>query len=313
MINLKNDLKNKTIRSVELIKHGSVANLNEQVNSLINQQIASWPLAEKNYGALSGVLIKEFDFGNFKIIAQCNPERIRSSAAKTDAKTIESRPCFLCLKNLPSEQKGLIFKEKYIILVNPFPIFEKHLTISNFEHTPQLILKFFPDMLEITQELSDFIVFYNGPQCGASAPDHFHFQAVGKGVLPVEKDIGFSGKNGIRIIPSEKYLRKLIVIESGNREWIISEFVKIYNSNIISEEEPMMNVLCSFENNRWRIIIFPRSKQRSSHFFHSGEKQIVVGPAAVEMSGILVLPRPADFEKITKSEIIEIYSEVTLQ
>lgn len=312
----------KIISPGELLKFGPVINLNEQAKLLVLQQIATWETAAKNYEALNRVQTKAFNFDNFRIDAQFNPERIRSSAAKTDAKSIADRPCFLCSENFPPEQKGILFQNNYLVLTNPYPIFPVHLTISKLEHIPQLILNHFSGLLELSQNLTGFTVFYNGPQCGASAPDHFHFQAVIKNSLPIEDEINtledqFSEtliqNEKTKIFAVENYLRRFIAIVSEDKYEIKEKFESIYD-NLDSEngEEPMLNILCSFQNDKWTVVIFPREKQRPSHFYRTGEKQIIVSPAAVEMGGVLVLPGEEDFGKITKKEIGEIYREVTI-
>lgn len=315
-------LKQKTISIEKLAHYGSVNNLNEQAVLLVNQQRSVWVLADKNFDALTRIQWNNYDFGHFNIITQFNPERIRSSAAKTDAKTITERPCFLCLKNLPDEQKGMIFQDNYLILTNPFPIFQKHLTISRLEHTPQLIENYMGDLLDLSAALFHFTVFYNGPKCGASAPDHFHFQAGIKGLLPIEKEFENLEKEHsellfqneeTKIIAVTDYLRKFISIVSEDKNEIISHFNFIYNLLKTGEyEEPMMNILCNFEKGEWRVIIFPREKQRPSHFFKTDNHQIITSPAAVELGGVLVLPKEENFNKITKKEIAEIYTEVTI-
>ncbi len=156
---------------------------------LIADQLGNWELAKNNYNGLKKIILREIVFDNdFRIKIQFNPERIRSSAAKVDAISIQERPCFLCMKNLPPEQRWVDFKGKFNILVNPFPIFTKHLTIASKEHTNQRIDGYFDYLLQISESLSDYVVFYNGAQCGASAPDHFHFQAGIKGFLPIEDE-----------------------------------------------------------------------------------------------------------------------------
>ena len=312
----------KNILLTELAYFGSVNNLNEQAKSLVLQQKATWEIAEKNYAALNHVQTGTFDFGHFKIVTQFNPERIRSSAAKTDAKSISERPCFLCFDNLPPVQKGILFQNKYLILTNPYPIFPVHLTISKTTHTPQEILPHFSDLLALSRSLIDFTVFYNGPQCGASAPDHFHFQAVIKNSLPIENEFNvleekFSEtlfqNERLKIIAVENYLRRFIALVSDDKNEIREKFETICKSfETTNSDEPMMNILCSFQDEKWRVIIFPREKQRPSHFFRNDEKQIVVSPAAVEMGGVMVLPGENDFSKITKREIEEIYEEVTI-
>lgn len=315
-------LENKIIAPDELVKFGNVKNINEQAFSLVIQQRSVWEVANTNYKALNGIQTKTFDFGHFKILAQFNAGRIRSSAAKTDAKSIADRPCFLCVENLPEVQKGIVFQDKYLILVNPFPIFPKHFTIPSFNHTPQQIKNHFADMLDLSAVLTGFTVFYNGPKCGASAPDHFHFQAGEKGLLPVEQEFLNLEENysevliqteKIKVIAVENYLRQFVAFISADKNEVERIFEKVYSMLETGQnEEPMLNVLCNFENGTWRVILFPRQKQRSSHFFRTDEKQIIVSPAAVELGGLLVLPREEDFNKITENDIAEIFGEVTM-
>jgi ATP adenylyltransferase/5',5'''-P-1,P-4-tetraphosphate phosphorylase II len=315
-------LNQKVISTEELSKFGPGSNLNEQVIALVKQQQQTWQLARKNYNMLSEVQTRDFDFGDFKIIVQHNPGRIRSSAAKVDAKSIAERPCFLCLQNLPDSQKTIIFQNKFLILVNPFPVFPVHLTIPLVDHQPQRILNYFPDMLDLARELTGFTVFYNGPQCGASAPDHFHFQAGNRGYLPVENEFETLKKNhsevlvqkpGIEIIAVKDYLRRFVGIRSADRSQMINAFQRLHN--LLPGEkgnEPMLNILCWFEKDEWQIIVFPREKLRPSFFYETGEKQLVVSPAAVELGGVMVLPRQKDFEAVSNSIISAIYDEVTL-
>lgn len=315
-------LKQKIISAEELSKFGPVSTLNERAFALVKQQQETWQLAQKNYEALSEVQTRDFNFGHFKIIAQHNPGRIRSSAAKVDAQSIAERPCFLCPENLPAEQKALLFQDKFLILVNPFPVFPVHLTISLIEHKPQDIYHFFLDMLKISRELEGFTVFYNGPKCGASAPDHFHFQAGTRGFLPVENELENQNmiiaeilvqKSGLKIMTAKNYLRNFLCIDSSNSEDIFEAFNRIYSSfSVQNENEPMMNILSFFEKGRWRVIIFPREKLRPSHFYKNDENQVVVSPASVELGGILVLPRKEDFMSISNKVVSEIYNEITL-
>lgn len=314
-------LKQKIISSEELSNYGEVASLNEQAFALVKQQVETWELARDNYGALSKVESKKFTFEHFQIIAQHNSERMRSSAAKVDAKSIAERPCFLCRQNLPKEQKALFFQNKFLILVNPFPVFPVHLTIPLIEHLPQQIYNYFPDMLELARALDGFTVFYNGPQSGASAPDHFHFQAGNRGFLPIENELdnlerSFSEvliqKEGLKIIAVKNYFRKFVCINSSSLSQALTAFQRLYT--LLPEKngnEPKLNILCWFENGEWRVNLFPREKLRPSHFYETGNSQVVVSPAAVELGGIMVLPRHRDFEYITSAVITEVYNEVS--
>ena len=162
--------------------------MNQTIHHLLTGQLASWETARNNYAALSGVRVKELNVNGILYKVQFNPARIVSSGAKVDAKSILKRKCFLCPANLPPVQKGIPFGGHYNILVNPFPIFPRHLTVPELAHTPQRIATRFTDMLELAEALTDYTIFYNGPKCGASAPDHAHFQAGNKGFMPIEKD-----------------------------------------------------------------------------------------------------------------------------
>ena len=162
--------------------------MNQTINDLLTSQLASWETARNNYTALSGVQVKELDVNGIPYKVQFNPARIVSSGAKVDAQSIKERKCFLCPANLPPVQKGIPFEGHYNILVNPFPIFPRHLTIPEVAHVNQRIAVRFKDMLALAQTLTDYTIFYNGPKCGASAPDHAHFQAGNKGFMPIEKD-----------------------------------------------------------------------------------------------------------------------------
>lgn len=295
-----------------------------KAKSLIQQQKLNWPVARTNYAGLGKVESKTFQFDGFQIIVQFNPERIRSSAAKTDSQSISERACFLCPENQPKEQESIDFNGRYKIQVNPYPIFNEHFTIPLKKHLPQEIMPHFSEMLQLSKQLPGYTVFYNGPKCGASAPDHFHFQAGNKNVMPVVSEIDtVAGNFGqvllhhdqIRITAvGKEYLRKLILLESGSADVLSNYFQKLVSvlNERGQEGEPMMNVLCTFEDEAWKIMVFPRDKQRPSQFFAEGEKQILMSPASVEMSGLVILPRKEDFEKITKEDLADIYGQVTI-
>lgn len=162
-------------------------NLNNQLKSLLTEQKENWELARTNFAGLKTVRTKSFNFGDFEVKVQFNPARIVSSGAKVDAKTIAERKCFLCTENRPAEQTAVDAGD-YLVLVNPFPIFPEHFTIPRKEHVDQQIKPYFADMLELAEALDDYLIFYNGPRCGASAPDHMHFQAGTKNFLPLVND-----------------------------------------------------------------------------------------------------------------------------
>jgi hypothetical protein len=273
--------------------------LKEEVNQLISQQLIVWPLARDNYRTLEQVKYKTLDVNGRLYKVQFNPARITSSAAKVDLESISQRNCFLCSANRPAEQKGIPFKDRYTILLNPYPVFPRHFTIPLNEHAPQLIASRFGDMLDLAKLLDDDIVFYNGPKCGASAPNHFHFQAGSKGLLPIEKDRNRS---------------HALCIESDNRQDMLLRFEQIYDSLPLQPHhaEPMMNVIMWYENGVWTTFLFPRKKHRPECFYAEGEENMLISPAAVDMAGVFITPMEKDFEKITAKNIVDIVNELCL-
>jgi len=295
---------------------------------LLEQQNRTWELCAKNYEALNNVKVKKFYFDDtFEVKVQFNPARVISSTAKVDANSIKERKCFLCHNHLPSIQKGFLYKNEYLVLVNPYPIFQQHFTIPHINHIPQSIFEKLGDMLDLSNDLDlHYVVFYNGPKCGASAPDHFHFQAGQRNFMPIDNDFDFIldkyvidsyNYNDIAIyVIGEKYLRPHFMIISHNKEKIIQSFEKLYNSMKTTDEEPLMNILVYrviFKGELvWRVVIFPRKKHRPDCYFAEDETRLVVSPASVDIGGVLITPFENDFDKITKEHIKNIYAEVTL-
>jgi len=293
------------------------------IDELIRTQLSEWELSRINYEQLRLVRTRSISFGSFEIIIQFNPERIRSSAAKVDSKSIGERPCFLCEKNRPSVQRGVDFRDDMTVLVNPFPIFPKHLTIASCDHKLQRILPNFISMLELARSIPGFTVFYNGPECGASAPDHFHFQAGNRGFMPIESDFRegelpemiFSAR-GLTIFRWNSYKRNILTMSGNNIEKISGVFDRFYKSFSLiqsNKQEPMLNILACCEGDDWIIHIVPRRIHRPSQFFLEGEKRILLSPASVDLGGVIITPREEDFNKISKEDIEDIFKQVCLE
>lgn len=292
------------------------------IDELIHQQMTQWPLAAENYAALDQIQTRTINLSPRETLTiQYNPGRITSSVAKTDSQSIRERPCFLCAKNRPAEQLGLPFKAAYEILVNPFPIFPRHLTIVDRQHLPQRIHGRLADMLELARELSDFIVFYNGPKCGASAPDHFHFQAGKKGLMPIEMEWPQLEKQLIYKSPqvvveaSVHYSRKCLVVEGSHPEslvyWVEKIMTNLSDFNQ-EQEEPMLNLLVGYEAGQWRVYLFPRGAHRPRQFFAHGDDQLLLSPASVDFGGLLITPREADYYKLDDHMILDIFDQVSV-
>jgi ATP adenylyltransferase/5',5'''-P-1,P-4-tetraphosphate phosphorylase II len=298
-------------------------NISFLTEQLFAQQIQSWQLAEANYRGLEKATAREFEIDGLHFIVQFNPERIRSSAAKVDAKSISERKCFLCPQNLPDEQQCIPVCDDFLILVNPFPIFPKHLTVAKRQHTDQLIAENMGTMLDLSAMLTDYVVFYNGAKCGASAPDHLHFQVGSKGFLPVEYEFAemknrlqITRYKSVEISFAPDYLRRMITLQSNSKSDLLEIFAKIYE--MLStlqphESEPMLNVLCYADKNLWTVHVFPRIKHRPSQFFAHGESQLLISPASVDLGGVFITPRNEDFEKISKEDIIDILNQITIE
>lgn len=303
--------------------------LNTQIKSLFKEQLSSWPLAHTNFAGLKTVKIKAFDFGDYEVLVQFNPARIASSGAKVDAKSIADRPCFLCAKNRPSEQEEIDFGD-YEILVNPFPIFPEHFTIPRREHVKQEIKPYFADMLELAKALDEYLIFYNGPRCGASAPDHMHFQAGTKDFLPLVNDYNSLKDTHVELLESSEhsqllqmknYGRTVYIIESDSSASANEMFLKFYNQHTtpltldkaitVEAEEPMFNIICRFDNNKWTTFILPRKAFRPWQFSAEGDDQLMISPGTVEMCGIFITPIEAHFDKITKNDIEDILKQVS--
>lgn len=293
---------------------------------LFNSQMNSWELMRRNYETLKNVQTKSFWFDGFKINVQFNPERIKSTSANVDEESVENRKCFLCASNLPEDQKGILILDKYFLLCNPYPVFPQHFTISFLEHEPQSISVKFSDLLEITKLLSpSYTLVYNGPECGASAPDHLHFQAGIKLFMPIENDIQQLKNDYGKIVLEDETisvsfidddLRKLILIESVDKSELENAFNKTlttFKNLSPGKIEPMINLICNYDNESgWTVIVFIRSKHRPECYFTEASEKILVSPAAIDLGGVLVVPREKDFEKLNKELISNIFKEVSL-
>ena len=263
-------------------------------DELFESQMKTWKETAQRYADLATVKTKELEIDGKTMTVQFNPSRMISTGAKIDAETIKRRPCFLCGKNRPDEQNGIAMNSRFQLLVNPYPILPKHFTIPLRQHKPQRILPYFKDMLEIAKALDKMFVFYNGPLCGASAPDHMHFQAGPKEMLR---------KDG--------YMSRTITLRCSSMEEACKKFGEIYNSlpTKEGEAEPMMNVLAWTEDTDFVIVVFPRTKHRPQCYGATDQAQLMVSPGALDMMGLIITPRSEDFNKITAEQARDIIKE----
>ena len=291
------------------------------VNKLISRQLRDWDVAGRNYAALACAVTRTLQVGESTVVLQFNPERRRSSAAALDKKSLAKRQCFLCSEHQPAKQKALLWGDHYKIQVNPYPIFRRHLTIADLRHVPQRLAGRVGDMLRLAKSLPEFVVFYNGPHCGASAPDHMHFQAGAKGEMPLCNEILHAtthlladGDEGF-IGYVDSLGRSLFTIETSTTRTAERYALRLMDLLPVIEDadEPMVNVLCWWDttDRAWRIVVFPRRKHRPD-CYGEGEGRLLLSPASVDMGGLWAIPELKDYDVLTPEMIQSLYNELCM-
>ena len=287
------------------------------ISRFFNRQLEVWTDARHRFRDLKHVETRQF---SDQLKLQWNPARIVSTGAKIDKKTLGERPCFLCDKNRPKEQMSKQIDEKFHLLVNPFPILPVHFTIPARKHQPQLIYKNYGEMHRFISLHSDLMVFYNGPKCGASAPDHLHFQAGTNGILPLQTNWQRLSRNLTDIISlndEEKisvvrdFIVPAFVIISKSAESDEALFRRLYKAmpQRGDETEPMMNIISWRKGEEFISVVIPREKHRPKAYFAEGDAQFVVSPGALDMSGLIITPREEDFRKLTEEKALSLLQE----
>ena len=287
------------------------------ISRFFNRQLEVWTDARHRFRDLKHVETRQF---SDQLKLQWNPARIVSTGAKIDKKTLGERPCFLCDKNRPKEQMSKQIDEKFHLLVNPFPILPVHFTIPARKHQPQLIYKNYGEMHRFISLHSDLMVFYNGPKCGASAPDHLHFQAGTNGILPLQTNWQRLSRNLTDIISlndEEKisvvrdFIVPAFVIISKSAESDEALFRRLYKAmpQRGDETEPMMNIISWRKGEEFISVVIPREKHRPEAYFAEGDAQFVVSPGALDMSGLIITPREEDFRKLTEEKALSLLQE----
>ena len=287
------------------------------ISRFFNRQMEKWADARHRFRDLKHVETHQL---SDQLKVQWNPARIVSTGAKIDKKTLVDRPCFLCDKNRPKEQISKQIDERFLLLVNPFPILPVHFTIPARKHQPQSIYKNYGEMHRFLSLHSELMVFYNGPKCGASAPDHLHFQAGTSGILPLQANWQRLSRNLTDIISlndDEKialihdFVVPAFVIISKSEDSDEALFQRLYKSMPVrgDETEPMMNIIAWRKGDEYISVVIPREKHRPEAYFAEGDAQMMVSPGALDMSGLIITPREEDFRKLTEESATAILQE----
>ncbi len=320
------------------------------IEKFVGDQLSVWPLAAANFRALKNVETRSLTVGGLEVRLQHNPARIRSSAAKVDKASLQARKCFLCAENRPPEQRHLEFEgrkeRKYDVLINPYPIFPNHLVIARNIHTPQSIWHRMTDMTDLARHHPSFTIFYNGPKCGASAPDHFHFQACPHGLMPLEADIDknidlmqASGETpealdyvtsvqDANLYHYGKFTRGVFVLTARTSKSMAKLFYRLVDCLPQHEDEtdPMFNLLCWYRKSpsqkllgishgrfgEYRAVLLARDKHRSHHYFSDGPDHLTMSPGCADMAGLFIVPNEEDYAKLNAPLLEEMLSEVSV-
>ncbi len=288
--------------------------------TLYHSQKRFWPEFANACRDLAGIRKRQLSCGTYTIILQYNPARAASGGAAVDKESIKKRPCFLCRENLPPGQQGILYRDDCLILCNPAPIFNRHFTVVTLRHRPQIIISSLQRLLQLSADAApDYIVFYNGPACGASAPDHSHFQMIPSNVLPFLNELNklplINVVSSVRIAAGSLFDRAVIVMESGSAEALKKQFIhllKVVRQVLAKSDEPPVNVICAFTGNIWRLTIFLRRKHRPDAYFAEGKKNFFISPGAIDMAGVVITPRLSDYDRLSCSTMRTIYSDVSL-
>lgn len=271
------------------------------VETLFSEQRAAWPLLRQGIDGLGRARSRVFDVDGFELTAWHIPHRIGSTTARVDEKSIGTRPCFLCPDNLPAEERALAFGSRFVITCNPYPILDRHVSVVSREHRPQRVDADFRTMLDLSAGLPDHLVLYNGPECGASAPDHMHFQACRRQGVPVMDRPGDDGFPARHLVLADD--------DPGALEGRFRNLMALLAGVVPGIPEPMVNIVTVYANGRWIVLVFPRRRHRPG-IYDSGE--ILWSPGALDLTGMIVLPRETDLDRITAEMIGDGFSEVCL-
>ncbi len=295
------------------IDPGESKPLLDRIEALFAQQRETWPAFSAGEAALARLERKTLTHAGDSIFVQVNPARRGSTLAKTDAKAVAARPCFLCPQNMPAEERGVAF-EDLAVLPNPFPILRGHCTVAGREHVPQAIAGRIGTFLRLAAAIGPgMAALYNGPRCGASAPDHLHFQAAWIDEIPILRQL--PATNVRAVTGFESFGRRVLMVDGEDAAEVqrVAERAIAALQRLGDEaDEPMTNLLAHHANGQFRVLLFPRRTHRPACYSASGPERLAISPAILEMCGVLVATEAADFARIDAELARQIYDEVSI-
>jgi hypothetical protein len=303
---------------------GSSKSLSGLCLDFLTEQKQTWPDLREGCESLKRVKERTLPCKGFSVRLQFNPGRMKSSTAGMTEKKATNQPCFLCLDHLPEGQKGILYRSEFLVLCNPMPVFSSHFTLSHVDHLLQSMDEHVDIFLKLMENFgSGWMILYNGPKCGASAPDHLHFQAIPSGQMPIEKEfheekrlILMKQVEGVFLFRMQGLGRELILLEGDDSravEGALKNYLGVMKKLLPTEEEPMINIAGLYQEEKWRLLIFPRRKHRPEAFFRDGDARVLVSPGVIDMGGIIITPVEKDFERLNASAVEAIYQEVSLE
>ncbi len=303
--------------------------MDNQIDKFVKDQLSVWPLAAENYRSLKKAGSKVLSIGGLPVTVQLNPCRRISSEASLDKESINRRPCFLCPENRPAEQTNMEFEgrkgRRYCVTLNPYPIFPSHLVISSFEHTPQSIWHRYQDLLDFVRENNEYLGFYNGPESGASAPDHMHFQACPLGLTPLQNRVDellaagddktldyLTNVKEARLFHLNEYARGVFVLCGATAKSTAKLFYRLLDCAPVPDgsSEPKMNIIAWCHEGEYRTAVIFRERHRPHNYSSSGADHLAMSPGCADLAGVYVTTREEDFDKLDAGLLSQVVREV---
>lgn len=303
--------------------------MDNQIDKFVKDQLSVWPLAAENYRSLKKTGSKVLSIGGLPVTVQLNPCRRISSEASLDKESINRRPCFLCPENRPAEQTNMEFEgrkgRRYRVTLNPYPIFPSHLVISSFEHTPQSIWHRYQDLLDFVRENNEYLGFYNGPESGASAPDHMHFQACPQGLTPLQNRVDellaagddktldyLTNVKEARLFHLNEYARGVFVLCGATAKSTAKLFYRLLDCAPVPDgsSEPKMNIIAWCHEGEYRTAVIFRERHRPHNYSSSGADHLAMSPGCADLAGVYVTTREEDFDKLDAGLLSQVVREV---